>query len=201
MTCHYGVEYRIPLPSTVSVNQISTLFPELNYDRDRRMIILVNHQESKKMFFNREYSLENYYKYNSLVNEWNVKNVCVPFYNNKLVLSPRHKSILYDISDALGMQIFECGQWYEYFENTNNIIHSRCNIYSVPVSTENHEDDQKLLNKLENPFVQFQNALWVISRYPRNLGFLGLIFNLFSKKPKTETDVDTHPSYTLDSIV
>lgn len=158
MKFHYGIEYRIPLPSDFSKkDKLLKKFPDLTYDHDRNMIILVNYEESKKMFYTRSYLLKNYYKYQKLSSEWRLKNICVPFYNKDLQLSSPARWILNDIAKLLGIEdSMNCGQWYEYFE-------SRPDFRSMTaLENEEQKTDITIMHKLENPIFQIKTNFWII---------------------------------------
>ena len=124
----YGIQYRIPLVQNANDNEILKklrIFPEIKYDSDRKMLILVNHKNSvgrhltiiKPSCYKEKY---NAYK-TFLMGSGSIKNGVVPILDeSKLYLTSNEFTLLREVTNHFKKYLLSPnpqGLWVEYFEN------------------------------------------------------------------------------------
>jgi hypothetical protein len=123
----HGIDYRIPLKHNINTiviaHHLREKYPELIYDQDRNMIIIVHYLST----FDRFSRLPNDFKNTHLLNyeKWkkliDMKNISVPILHPEisklLSLSSRERDVLHELMNdpEIIYTALNNGGWYEYF--------------------------------------------------------------------------------------
>jgi hypothetical protein len=123
----HGIDYRIPLKHNINAvvisDHLNEKYPNLKYDQDRNMIIVVHYLNA----FDRFYNLPNDFKDTHLLNydKWgkmiDMKSISAPILNpdvlKLLYLSSREQNILNELTNdpEIIYTALNDGGWYEFF--------------------------------------------------------------------------------------
>lgn len=123
----HGIDYRIPLKhdinSVVLANHLNKKYPEISYDADRNMIILVHYISAFDRYYHlpKPFKIEHDKKYDKWKCLIDMKNISDPILNpailKLLFLSSKERDILTKLMDdpEIVYIMLNTGNWYEYF--------------------------------------------------------------------------------------
>jgi hypothetical protein len=129
----HGIDYRIPLKHKINTDllekQLRENYPELTYDKERNMIILVNYINTFARFniLPNDFKNNHFEKYESWKKLIYMKNISVPILQNHILkllfLTSREKTVLNALlNDPEMVYCFSGnGNWYEFFMGSLNL--------------------------------------------------------------------------------